>query len=281
MKVNYKSMKYIKTLVITGILAVIAQNIQAEDFASLYTIRDAGKGALNADFSTSSYSGKEIARITGSGYDGKYSGYSNQLSVGGNIGIGYNTELLIIAPYVFNSYQEVHFDNGIKDDAKHSGLTTVTVGAKYRLFTSDDGKNEVQLRGYLTAKDAIMQNEEADLTYLYKFSDTTKIALDARYYGEHNGPETKGINVALMTNIAPNILLMPFVKTTYIDAYQTYTSYNTQEAALSVRFNADEHWHITPEVFLVHNNEHDTNYYANNIGTSTAYGFELKVQREF
>ena len=265
MKVNYKSMKHINTLVITGILAIMAQNIQAEDFASLYTIRDAGKGALNADFSASSYSGKELARISRSGYDGKYSGYSNQLSIGGNIGIGYNTELLITTPYVFNSYQEVHFDNGIKHDSKDSGLTTVTVGAKYRLLTSNDGKNEVQLRGYLTSKDAIMQNEEADLTYLYKFSDTTKIAFDARYSGEHNGPDTKGVNVALMTNITPNILLMPFLKTTYIDAYQTYTSYNTQEAALSVRFNADEHWHITPEVFLIHSNQHDTNYYLEHL----------------
>ncbi|GEM_PF-4151454 len=272
-------MKSINTFMITGILLLAGQSLQAEDLASVYTIRDSRHGALNADFYSSRYSGSEIGRVVG--FSGEYSGHLNQLSVGGNIGIGYNTELLIIAPYVFNSYQEVHFDNGIKNETKDCGLSTVTLGAKHRLFISQDGKNEVQIRGYLTSKDAIMQNEEADLTYLYKFSDATKIALDARYYGQRNGPGTKGINAALITNIAPNILLMPYLKTTHIDAYQTYTSYNSQEAALSIRFNADEHWHITPEVFLAHSNEHDTNYYSNNIGTSTIRGFEVKIQREF
>lgn len=275
------SIKSLNALMITGMLVSTAQSLQAEDLASLYTIHDAYKGALNADFSGSSYSGKEIARIPGSGYDGKYSGHSNNVYIGGNIGIGYNTELVIEAPYAFNSKDIQQFNNGQRDERKESGFTTLTVGTKHRLFISDDGKNEVQIQGYLTSKDAIMKHEEVDLAYLHMFTDTTKVVLGAGYFKNKKGPNVQGIRVSLIESVTPNILFIPHIKVMRINAYETYSTFNSEEASLSIRFNIYEYWHITPEVYIAHSDQRNTDYYANNIGAGTARGIALKIQREF
>lgn len=275
-----KSANYLKSLVVVGALFCNAHDLYSEDFASLYTVHEKGKGAVNLDFSTFSFKANTLD-AGGSGYDGKYKLYSTDIRLGGNVGIGYKTELVVSAPYSIQSKSKFEFSNGTNSETKDYGFSDLTVGVKHSLYTSQDQKNEVQIHGYLTSKDAVMTYEEAILAYLYKLSDTKKIILSANYTNIKDGSNAEGVSIGMLDRITSDILFMPNISITHNNPYDIFSSSNTETLSLGLRFNTFTSWHISPEIYFSHNDGINNSTGLFNIGTGIGKGIALKIQREF